>query len=89
MTKVVEYLAMGRPALLFDLQETKSVAGAAGLVVDEPSAAGLGRAMARIAEDRPLLDSLTAAAGNRLNELEYSWESSSQRLIEAYSRLFD
>lgn len=89
MTKVVEYLAMGRPALLFDLQETKSVAGAAGLVVDEPSAAGLGRAMARIAEDRPLLDSLTAAARNRLNELSYSWESSSQRLIEAYSRLVD
>lgn len=88
MTKVVEYLAMGRPALIFDLQETKAVAGAAGLVVDEPNATGLGRTMARIADDRPLLDSLTAAANNRLNELSYSWESSSQILIEAYSRLF-
>ncbi len=89
MTKVVEYLAMGRPALLFDLHETKSVAGAAGLVVDEPSAEGLARAMARIAEERPLLDRLTAAAGTRLDELSYSWESSSERLVEAYSRLVD
>jgi glycosyltransferase involved in cell wall biosynthesis len=89
MTKVVEYLAMGRPALLFDLEETKSVAGAAGLVVDEPSASGLGRAMARIADDRSLLDGLTAAAANRLDELNYSWESSSRQLIEAYSRLVD
>jgi glycosyltransferase involved in cell wall biosynthesis len=79
---------MGRPALIFDLQETKAVAGAAGLVVDEPNATGLGRTMARIADDRPLLDSLTAAASNRLNELSYSWESSSRILIEAYSRLF-
>ena len=87
MTKVVEYLAMGRPTLIFDLQETRSVAGAAALVVDEPDAAGLGRTMARIAEDRPLLASLTAAAANRLDELNCSWETSSQNLIDAYARL--
>jgi glycosyltransferase involved in cell wall biosynthesis len=89
MTKVVEYLAMGRPVLLFDLHETRSVAGAAGLMVDEPNPAGLGRAMARIAEERPLLDRLTVAAGNRLDELSYSWESSSLQLVSAYSRLFE
>ena len=87
MTKVVEYLAMGRPALIFDLAETKSVMGSAGLVVEDSSALGLARAMARLADDRPLLEALTLSAGNRLSELDYSWESSGQRLIEAYSRL--
>jgi glycosyltransferase involved in cell wall biosynthesis len=87
MTKVVEYLAMGRPALIFDLQETRAVAGDAGLVAGEPSAAGLARAMVRVVEDRPLLASLTAAAGTRLDELNCSWETSSENLIEAYSRL--
>jgi glycosyltransferase involved in cell wall biosynthesis len=87
MTKVVEYLAMGRPALIFDLQETRAVAGDAGLVAGEPSAAGLARTMVRVVEDRPLLASLTAAAGTRLDELNCSWETSSENLIEAYSRL--
>ena len=89
MTKVVEYLAMGRPALIFDLAETKRVLGPAGLVVEEPGADGLARTMARVAGDRPLLDELTVAAGNRLRELDYSWESSGRRLIEAYSRLIN
>jgi glycosyltransferase involved in cell wall biosynthesis len=87
MTKVVEYLAMGRPALIFDLAETRAVAGEAGLVADEPNAAGLARTMARIAADRPLLASLTAAASGRLDELDCSWETSSEHLIEAYARL--
>ena len=87
MTKVVEYIAMGRPAILFDLHETKAVAGAAGLVVDEPTAEGLARTMALVADDRALLGALTAAAANRLNDLNYSWESSSHSLVEAYSRL--
>ena len=59
MTKVVEYLAMGRPALIFDLAETRRVLGPAGLVVEESSADGLARTMARIAGDQPLLHELT------------------------------
>ena len=89
MTKVVEYLAMGRPALIFDLAETKRVMGPAGFVVDEPNAEGMARAMARVAGDRPLLERVTMAAGNRLHELDYSWKSSSRRLVEGYSRLIN
>jgi glycosyltransferase involved in cell wall biosynthesis len=87
MTKVVEYLAMGRPAVIFDLEETRAVAGNAAIVVEEPSPTGLARTMARIAGDRPLLATLTAAAANRLDELNCSWEASSEKLIGAYSRL--
>jgi glycosyltransferase involved in cell wall biosynthesis len=89
MTKVVEYLAMGRPALLFDLHETKTVAGPAGLVVTAPNAEGLATTMARVVDDRPLLAQLTAAAATRLDELNYSWEASSRELVDSYSRLVD
>ena len=87
MTKVVEYLAIGRPALIFDLAETGAVLGSAGLIVKEPGPEGLARAMADIAGDQALLARLTDAAGKRLGELDYSWEASSSRLIDAYSRL--
>ena len=84
MTKVVEYLAMGRPVVTFDLVETRQLVGAAGRIVTEPTAAAMGDALAELAGDGPALAELTAAAASRFAELDLNWEGSAARMIAAY-----
>ena len=87
MTKVVEYLAIGRPVVAFALHETTGIIGDAGVTVGEASAPALAAELARLAGDRPRLDQLTAAAGRRIDELDLRWERSAERLLVAYESL--
>jgi glycosyltransferase involved in cell wall biosynthesis len=87
MTKVVEYLAIGRPVVAFDLVETASVLGPAGLVVPDASADALAAALAELAADRPRLAELTSLASSRLDAIDLRWEHSAKRLLEVYESL--
>jgi glycosyltransferase involved in cell wall biosynthesis len=87
MTKVVEYLAIGRPAVIFDLEETRMLLGDAGLVIEEASPAALARALERLATDSELLRRLSYAAASRFGELDLAWEKSAAQLIEGYGRI--
>ncbi len=89
MTKVVEYLAIGRPVVAFDLTETRSIVGDAGSIVEIATADALATELAALADDRPRLAALTAAAGRRIGELDLRWERSAERLLEAYDSLLD
>ena len=89
MTKVVEYLAIGRPAVAFALAETAIVLGDAGVIVGEATAPALASELARLAGDPPRLDELTTAAGRRIDELDLRWERSAVRLLAAYVSLLD
>ena len=84
MTKVVEYLAIGRPVVAFDLAETRSVIGPAGVIVTEPTADALAAALAALATDRHRLAELTALATHRLDVIDLRWERSAERLLAAY-----
>jgi glycosyltransferase involved in cell wall biosynthesis len=87
MTKVVEYLAIGRAVVAFELAETASILGPAGVVVPEASADALAAALAELAADRPRLAELTRLASSRLDAIDLRWEHSAERLLEVYESL--
>jgi glycosyltransferase involved in cell wall biosynthesis len=87
MTKVVEYLAIGRPVVAFGLTETLSILGEAGVIAPDGTADGLAKALASLAGDPARIDRLTAAAATRIDELDLRWERSATRLVDAYRSL--
>jgi glycosyltransferase involved in cell wall biosynthesis len=87
MTKVVEYLAMGRPVVTFDLAETGRVLGAAGAIAPSDDAESLATTIGTVADDRDRLESMARTAQGRLEELNLAWETSAARLVAAYRRL--
>ena len=87
MTKVVEYLAIGRPVVAFDLRETAGIVGEAGVIVSEPTADALATELASLADDRARLAMLSDAAAKRVDELDLRWERSAERLLAAYRSL--
>jgi glycosyltransferase involved in cell wall biosynthesis len=89
MTKVVEYLALGRPVVSFDLAETRTLVGDAGVIVSDPTARGLADALAGLDADRPRLAALSEAATGRIDALDLRWERSAERLLAAYDTLLD
>ncbi len=89
MTKVVEYLAIGRPVVAFDLAETAVIVGDAGLIVEEPTARGLAIALAGLAGNRARLAAMSDAAARRIDDLDLRWERSAERLLAAYGTLLD
>jgi glycosyltransferase involved in cell wall biosynthesis len=87
MTKVVEYLAIGRPVVAFDLSETAWIIGAAGRIVSEPTAEALADELASLAADGTRLDVMGIAAARRIDDLDLRWERSAERLLAAYGSL--
>ncbi len=87
MTKVVEYLAIGRPVVAFALAETIDIIGGAGAIVGEATAEALAAELAALADDRARLGSLTSVAAQRIDELDLRWERSAERLLAAYESL--
>jgi glycosyltransferase involved in cell wall biosynthesis len=84
MNKVVEYMAMGRPIVSFDLKEARVSAGEAALyVADEGEFA---RAVSELL-DRPDLRERMGRVGRERVEKELSWQESRRRLIDFYDRL--
>src|SRR5204863_3339735 len=51
MNKVLEYMAFGKPQVMFDLEEGRRSAGDAALYVAENSAAGLANAVVNLLDD--------------------------------------
>src|SRR5204863_2730161 len=51
MNKVFEYMAFGKPQVMFDLEEGRRSAGDAALYVAENSAAGLANAVVNLLDD--------------------------------------
>ena len=86
MNKVVEYMAMGRPIVSFDLAEARVSAGDAAVYV-----AGQRRGRLRGGDRRPARDPERRAAmgaiGRDRVERQLSWEISRQELLNFYDRL--
>jgi glycosyltransferase involved in cell wall biosynthesis len=84
MTKVMEYMAMGRPIVSFDLRETRVSAGDAALYADDEG--DFARLVARLLDD-PAERARMGAAGRERVRADLSWEHSEAALVEAYGRL--
>jgi glycosyltransferase involved in cell wall biosynthesis len=86
MNKVLEYMAFGKPQVLFDLNEGRASAGESAVYVDENSPVKLAEAMNWLLnhpEERARMGEL---GKKRLNE-HLNWGKSVEELLAAYSCL--
>ena len=85
MTKVAEYLAVGRPTVAFDLLETRRTAGETALYARPGDTADLAALVAALAGDPDRRTSLAAKARERAQSL--TWEHSEAALVAAYEAM--
>jgi glycosyltransferase involved in cell wall biosynthesis len=87
MTKIAEYLALGKPVVAYDLLETRRTSGDAALLVAPGNADAFADAISRLARDPALRAHLARSARERATAL--TWEHSERALCDAYRALRD
>ena len=85
--KVMEYMAMGKPIVTFDLKETRNSAGEAAVYVKPNDEFEFAKAIVRLM-DEPARRRKMGEYGRIRVEKELSWNITSQNLLRAYERLF-
>jgi glycosyltransferase involved in cell wall biosynthesis len=86
MNKVLEYMALGRPIVAFDLRETRHSAAEGALYATPNQTEDLARQIDRLLEDAPLREAMGAYNRARFRE-GFAWEYSAVELVRAYERL--
>ena len=86
MNKVFEYMSLGIPFVLFDLDEGKKVAGDAALVATNNCPLDLARQIARLLDDGALRAALSQTGKARAKAL-LRWETERAQLLAAYDCL--
>jgi glycosyltransferase involved in cell wall biosynthesis len=86
MNKLMEYMALGKPTVAFDLKETRYSAGEAALYVPPNDELGFAKAVAWLL-DRPEERKRMGDAGSRRVRDALAWEYSALELLRAYQRL--
>jgi len=85
--KVMEYMALGKPIVSFDLKETRISAGEAALYVTPNDEIAFARAIVRLMDDPSKRSQMGAYGRTRVHD-ELNWDVTSQNLLKAYRRLF-
>jgi glycosyltransferase involved in cell wall biosynthesis len=85
MIKLVEYLALGKPVVAYDLLETRRTVRDAAMLVPSGDERAFAEQIARLAQDSALRFTLAQRARDRAREL--TWETSELALLAAYGRL--
>ncbi|MGZ4166896.1 MAG: glycosyltransferase family 4 protein [Solirubrobacteraceae bacterium] len=85
MTKIAEYLALGKPVVAYDLLETRRTAGEGALLVAPGNPGAFADAVDRLARDPDLRLDLAKAGRERAASL--TWARSEEALLSVYSRL--
>ena len=85
MTKIAEYLALGKPVVAYDLLETRRTTDGAAVLVAPGDAEAFASAIEELARDPELRQRLSDAARHRATEL--TWARSEQALLRAYAEL--
>ena len=83
MNKIVEYMAMSRPLVSFDLVEARVSAGDAALYATPNDEREFARLIAELLDD-PERRARMGALGRERVEQELSWEHSRRELLQAY-----
>jgi glycosyltransferase involved in cell wall biosynthesis len=87
MVKVIDSLAIGRPVVTFDLAESRRLIGAAGRIVEPPTAAALAAAIVELLRDPAETTRLGALATIEVDAQDMTWSTSAAKLIAAYDGL--
>ncbi|MGH3024882.1 MAG: glycosyltransferase family 4 protein [Gaiellaceae bacterium] len=88
MNKILEYMAMSRPIVAYDLVEARVSAADAALYADSNDEASFACQIERLLDD-PELRARMGDAGRARVEAGLSWESSSRELLSAYERALE
>jgi glycosyltransferase involved in cell wall biosynthesis len=86
MNKVLEYMAFGKPQVMFATKEGRASAGDAAEYVHQNSAKMLGDAIVRLLDDPASREKMGRLGAERL-KTELSWERSVKELRKAYETL--
>lgn len=86
MNKILEYMALGKPVVLFDLVEGRRSAGDAALYAKDDDSADMAAKIAVLLDDAELRRRLGEIGRARM-ERELSWEYQVPRLLSAYAAL--
>jgi glycosyltransferase involved in cell wall biosynthesis len=85
MNKIMEYMALGKPIVQFDLHEGRVSAGDASLYATRNDVASLGKCIVELIDD-PGARARMGQLGARRLRSSLSWESQVPRLLAAYDR---
>jgi glycosyltransferase involved in cell wall biosynthesis len=85
MNKTLEYMAFGKPQVLFGTKEGRASAGNAAVYVGENSAELLGEAICRVLDDPAGRERMGRIGAERIRT-ELAWEKSVELLLTGYSR---
>jgi glycosyltransferase involved in cell wall biosynthesis len=85
MNKIMEYMALAKPIVQFDLHEGRVSAGDASLYADRNDAASFATCVVKLIDDPELRASMGQTGLQRL-QTELSWDLQVPTLLEAYKR---
>jgi glycosyltransferase involved in cell wall biosynthesis len=83
MNKLMEYMALGKPSIAFDMPETRYSGGDAVMYVEGDSPRALADAIITLADDPDRRAALGRRARQRI-ESHLAWEHQSENLLDVY-----
>jgi glycosyltransferase involved in cell wall biosynthesis len=86
MVKMMEYMAMGKPIVAFDLPEHRFTAQEAAVYVPNNDCRAFAQALAQLMDDPLRRKALGAFGGHRI-EKDLAWDFSIPKLLEAYGKV--
>ncbi|HLZ09283.1 MAG TPA: glycosyltransferase, partial [Chloroflexota bacterium] len=87
MNKTLEYMAMARPQVAFDLTEMRVSAGESALYAIPNDEADYGKRIVELLDDPGRREAMGRIGRERI-ESHLGWEHTHKNLLEAYSWLF-
>jgi glycosyltransferase involved in cell wall biosynthesis len=87
MNKIMEYMALGKPIVQFDLTEGRVSAQDASLYAERNDPIDLARKLVALLDDEPLRRRMGRAGQERVRT-QLAWEHEAPRLLAAYDTLF-
>jgi glycosyltransferase involved in cell wall biosynthesis len=88
MNKVMEYMALGKPVVAYDLIEHRASAGDAALYARPNDVLDMARQIARLI-DQPAMRIQLGTIGRRRVEQQLAWSKSADRLLDFYAMVAD
>lgn len=88
MNKVLEYMALGKPIVQFDLTEGKYSAGEASLYAKPNDSVDMAKKIAELLDNEEQRKKMSVFGRKRVVE-ELSWEHTSKALLEGYRAFFE
>jgi glycosyltransferase involved in cell wall biosynthesis len=88
MNKIVEYMALGKPVVQFDLHEGRVSAGEASLYAERNDTTSLAEGIIRLVDDAELRAEMGQIGRHRMTTM-LSWEQQIPQLLAAYQQALD